>query len=39
MSEPARKKIKTRASAEYLLIGRSEDHIGGNKLPLLGQIL
>ena len=39
MSEPARKKIKTRASAEYFLIGRSEDHISGNKLPLLGQIL
>ena len=34
-----RKKIETRASAEYFLIGRSEDHISGNKLPLLGQIL
>ena len=37
--EPSRKKIKTRFSKDYFLIGQSADYINGNKLPLLGQIL
>ena len=37
--EPSRKKIKTRSSKDYFLIGQSAEHISGNKLPLLGQIL
>ena len=39
IDEPSRKKIKTRFSMNYFLIGQSADHIGGNKLPFLGQIL
>ena len=39
IDEPSRKKIKTRSSMNYFLIGQSADHIVGNKLPLLGQIL
>ena len=38
-NEPSRKKIKFRSSKDYFLIGQSADHISGNKLPLLGQIL
>ena len=38
-NEPSRKKIKTRSSKDYFLIGQSADHISENKLPLLGQIL
>ena len=37
--EPSRKKIKTRSSKNYFLIGQSAYHISGNRLPLLGQIL
>ena len=37
--KPSRKNIKTRSSKYYFLIGQSADHISGNKLPLLGQIL
>ena len=39
MAEPSRKKIKTRSSGDYFLIGRSTPHISGNKLPLLKQVL
>ena len=39
IDEPSRKKIKTRSSMNYFLIGQSADHIGGNKLPLLRQTL
>ena len=35
-NKPSRKKIKTRSSKEYFLIGRSADRISENKLPLLG---
>ena len=37
--EPSRKKIKTRSSKNYFLIGQSADQISGNKLSLLGKIL
>ena len=37
-NKPSRKKIKTRSSKDYFLIGQSADHISENKLPLLGQI-
>ena len=37
--EPFCKKIKTSYSKDYFLIGQSADHISGNKLSLLGQIL
>ena len=39
IDEPCRKKIKTRSSMNYFLIGQSADHISGNKLPLLEQVL
>ena len=39
MTEPSRKKIKTRSATDYFLIGRSAEHISGNKLPLLSQVL
>ena len=39
MAEPARKKIRTRSTTDYFLIGKSESRISGRKLPTLGQIL
>ena len=39
IDEPSRKKIKTRSSMNYFVIGQSADHMGGKKLPLFGQIL
>ena len=39
IDESSRKNIKTRSSMNYFLIEQSADHIDGNKLPLLGQIL
>ena len=39
IDEPPHKKIKTHSSMNYFLTGQSADHIGGNKLPLFGQIL
>ena len=35
IDEPSRKKIKTRSSMNYFLIGQSADHIGGNKTALV----
>lgn len=37
MSEPPGKKIKTRSSAEYFLVGCSATRISGSKLPTLRQ--
>ena len=37
--ESSRKTIKTRSTKDYFLIEQSADHISGNKLPLLRQIL
>ena len=39
MAEPARKKIRTRSTTDYFLIGKSELRISGGKLPTLGQVL
>ena len=39
MAEPARKKIRTRSTTDYFLIGKSESRISGGKLPTLGQVL
>ena len=38
MAEPARKKIRTRSTTDYFLIGKSELRISGGKFPTLGQV-